>query len=122
MTEMKMEFTGWVEKILPQGQYGQEFVVRDYKDEKDAPKYPTVLKFEAGTAAIPQLQGVLEGDKVRVVFYLGGRSGIGKNGCYYCFNRLRVAKDGGLVVLERTGVPPPQEIHKETTADDDIPF
>lgn len=121
MTEMKMEFTGWVEKILPQGQYGQEFVVRDYKDEKDAPKYPTALKFEAGTAAIPQLQGVLEGDKVRVLFYVCGRSGIGKNG-YYCINRLRIAKEGGLVVIERTGVPPPQEIPDSSSAEDDIPF
>ena len=45
------EFTGWVEKILEPGQYGQEFTVRDYKDDNDPnkPKFPNVLKFKVST-------------------------------------------------------------------------
>lgn len=118
---IKQEFTGWVEKILPAGQYGQEFTVRDHKDANDAPKFPTTLKFEAGTASIPQLQGVLEGDKVRVVFYLSGKSGEGRNG-YYCINRLRIAKEGGLSVIERTGTPPPEDPQVEVKPEDELPF
>lgn len=96
------EFTGWVEKILEPGQYGQEFTVRDYKDDNDPnkPKFPNVLKFKVSTKIQSMLQGIVPGDKIRVKYFTFGRSDYGQKG-YYCIVSLNVAKEGGITMLEQ---------------------
>lgn len=116
------EFTGWVDHIFPKGQYGQEIAVRDHEGEADKPKYPTTLRFNISTKCGTMADGLGEGDKIKVKFYLTGVSGIGKNG-YYAINRLNVAKDGGIVILETA-----ERVDEEPTdpadneADSDLPF
>lgn len=121
------EFTGWVEKILDPGQYGREFTVRDYKDDHDPnrPKYPNVLKFKVGNKIMNMLDNIREGDKVRVRYFVFGRSGYGQRG-YYCIVNLNVAKDGGITLLEaapRGGEQEEeQEDPEESGAEENLPF
>lgn len=115
-----MKFQGWIEHIFPAGQFGQDIVVRDYKDAIEKPQYPNILKFTASTKVMPSLSGLVEGDKIEVKFYLNGKSGTGKNG-YYAIIRLNIAKDGGIKVIETV----PRD-DKDTTVkqeeSDELPF
>lgn len=123
-----MKFVGWVEKILPADNYSREFVVRDYRDDNDPdkPKFPNAFTFKASVAngASLQLDDVEEGDKVAVTFFLTGRSGLARtSGKYYHINTLNIAKDKGVVVLEKV-VKPESEQKQEEPEDDDqgLPF
>jgi hypothetical protein len=98
-----IEFTGWVDHIFPRGQYGQEFSVRDHKDDSDKTKYPTTLRFNVSNKCGSMVDSLGKGDKVKVKFYLTGASGIGKNG-YYAINKLNVAKEGGITILEKARI------------------
>lgn len=115
------EFTGWVEKIYEPTEYGQEFTVRDYKDKMEAPKFPQCLKFNASNKCKSQLMGVVEGDKIKVRFYLHGVSGEGRNG-YYCIVKLNVAKDGGITIVEKAPVIPEVDVEHGPAADEELPF
>ena len=127
MAMQSMKFVGWVEKICDADQYNRDFVVRDYKDDNDPekPKYPTALTFRAAvkSGASLQLDDVNEGDKVAVTFFLTGKSGISKAGKYYHINALNIAKDKGVVVLERAAVAetPAEEQGADEPAED-LPF
>ena len=114
------KFTGWVEHIFPAGQYGQEIVLRDYKDDSDRPKYPIALKFRVGTKCDCNISNLGIGDKVAVQYYLSGKSGIGKNG-YYCIVSLNIAKVNGLTVIERA--PEPEKIDSVSSEEEEeLPF
>ena len=119
------EFVGWVEKILEPSQYGREFTVRDYRDDADPnkPKYPNVLKFRLSTKIQSMLDGVAEGDKIRVKYFTTGRSGYGQKG-YYCIVNLNVAKDGGITMIEMAprGESSGSEEAQEEPVDDGLPF
>lgn len=123
MTEQR-EFTGWVEHIYPAGEYGQEFTVRDYRDDADKPKYPTVLKFNASNKCKGQLVSMNVGDKVRISYFIYGVSGEGRNG-YYCIVRLNIAKDGGVTILEAIPKSMAHDRNKDEKpeeADEELPF
>lgn len=127
-----MKFVGWVEKILPAGDYDQKFVVTNYRNEdakklmKEQKEFPNALMFAANVknGSNSQLDDLHEGDKVEVKFFLAGRSGISKKNTYYCVNNLNIAKKDGITIVERVKVDPagqPQPV----SADDedlDIPF
>lgn len=122
------EFTGWVEKIFPPTDYGQEFTVRDYKDDHDPnkPKFPTVLKFKVGSKIQNMLSSIVEGDKIRVKYFIFGKSGYGQRG-YYCIVNLNVAKDGGITMIEaapRGGEQDESQEDPEESAgsEDNLPF
>ncbi len=113
-------FTGWIDHIFPAGQYGQEIAVRDYATEDERPKFPTVLKFRIGTKCEFRTDNLAIGDKVNVKYYLSGKAGIGKNG-YYCIVSLNVAKQDGIVVVERAPEPDPVDsVSKEE--EEELPF
>lgn len=120
------EFTGWVEKIFDKTTYGREFTVRDYKDNEDPnkPKFPTVLKFKCTSKIMNMIDGIREGDKVRVRYFVYGKSGYGQKG-YYCIVNLNVAKEGGITLIEAAprndeAVPNHEEEIEESS--EDIPF
>lgn len=123
------EFTGWVEKILDKTSYGREFTVRDYKDDHDPnkPRFPTVLKFKCSNKIMNMIDGIREGDKIRVKYFVFGRSGYGQRG-YYCIVNLNVAKEGGITMIEaapRSQEECPnndQEDIEEEVEGEDIPF
>jgi hypothetical protein len=122
---MKLEsidFIGWIEHIFPKSQYGQEFSVRDHKDDSDKPKYPTTLRFNVSNKCGAMADSLSKGDKVKVKFYLSGSSGIGKNG-YYSINKLNVAKDGGITILEKAVIlKDSAEVNDDINDNEDLPF
>lgn len=135
ISDMKeaLEFEGWVEHKGEKGDYDQKINVANYKngDEKTAMqntkgKFPLCYEFKAsvknGTAAM--LDEIDEGDKVKIRFYLVGRSGISKSrGTYYCINDLAIAKKNGIEVVERKPrVEDNAEQSEEDTVADDCPF
>lgn len=129
-----LEFEGWVERKGEKGDYDQKINVANYKDNDDKiamqntkGKFPLCYEFKAnvknGTAAM--LDEVEEGDKVKIRFYLVGRSGISKSrGTYYCINDLAIAKKDGITVLERKPrvEDDNSEQSEEDTVADDCPF
>lgn len=122
-----MKFVGWVEKVFDADMYSREFVVRDFKNDEDPqkPKYPTWLTFKASVknGSSIQLDNVDVGDKVQVEFYLTGKAGVSHAGKYYHINSLQVAKDGGVIVIEKSAVPNDADKEDESTSDgDELPF
>lgn len=121
------EFTGWVEKVLEPTMYGQEFTVRDYENDSDPskPKYPCVLKFKCGAKIVSMLNNIVPGDKIRVKYFIYGRSGYGTKG-YYCIVTLNVAKEGGITLLKSAPRPEEQKeganAQQEELESEDIPF
>lgn len=122
MAIQAQEFTGWVDHVFPAGQYGQEIAVRDHEGEADKPKYPITLRFNISSKCGTMAQGLAEGDKIKVKFYLTGVSGIGKNG-YYAINKLNVAKDGGIVILETAErVTKEEDVGADPSSEEELPF
>lgn len=119
-------FTGWVRHIFDATEYRQDIVVANYADErmKDAIKsekksFPRALRISANVknGAYKQLEGLNEGDKVKVTFFLGGVEGISKSkNTYYAINELLLAKQDGIEVLERAEVS-----HEDSSENDEIP-
>lgn len=107
------KFIGWVEKLIDSDGYSREFVVRDYKDDNDPgkPQYPTTLTFRASVknGSALQLDAIHEGDKVQVEFFITGKSGMSKAGKYYHINSLVIAKNNGVVVIEKAPVQTPAQ-------------
>lgn len=106
---IKIEFEGWVEKIFDPTKYDQAITVRNYKDNDteltDKKEYPVCYKFIAKTKdnANEQLNGICEGDKVKITAFLYGRSGVSsKTNNYYCMNDLIIQKKEGIKVLEKS--------------------
>ena len=106
---IKIEFEGWVEKKFEATQYEQSITVRNWKDDtdretlKERKEYPACYKFlaQVKNGSNEQLDNVHEGDKVKVVAYLNGKSGVSKANKYYCINDLVIAKKDGIKVLAR---------------------
>lgn len=128
-----LEFEGWIEHKGEKGNYDQRVSVANYKDddEKNAMqnekgKFPLCYEFKAGikNGVADLLDDLNEGDKIRVRFYVVGRSGISKSkGTYYCINELAIARKNGIEVLERKSVSASDEQSpEEEQMDDDIPF
>lgn len=97
------QFTGWIEKILPANDYRQEIVVRDYENESTKEKFSNTLTFSFGVknGAVRQMDGIGEGDKVQIAYYVTGKAGVSKTGKYYHINELNVAKMNGIRVLAK---------------------
>lgn len=115
-----LEFSGWVEHIYEPTDWGMEFTVRSYENEMTAPKYPQCLKFTASKLTMQQVLGLSEGDRVKIKYYVNGKSGRSAKG-YYCINRLNIAKDGGVTIVKRA--PRLEEKDQQKDVDlDDIPF
>lgn len=125
---IKIEFEGWVEKKFDATQYDQSITVRNWKDEKDKDslkerkEYPACYKFlaQVKNGSNEQLNDVNEGDKVKIVAYLNGKSGVSKSDKYYCINDLVIAKKDGIKILERAEKK--SESAKEEENPDDMPF
>lgn len=124
------KFIGWIEKIFPPTDYDQGFAVANYKDEamrdmmRAKKDYPQTLRFSANIkmGANTQLDGLHEGDKVQITYYLSGRSGISKAGNYYCFNTLHIAKNHGVELLERSALQETKQTDEVPADDSDVPF
>lgn len=125
---IKIEFEGWVEKKFEATKYDQTITVRNWKDDEDKDslkerkEYPACYKFLANVnnGSNEQLNDVNEGDKVKVVAYLNGKSGVSKSDKYYCINDLVIAKKDGVKVLARAEKE--SEPAKEEENPDDMPF
>ena len=124
---IKIEFEGWVEKKFEATQYDQSITVRNYKHEedretlKDKKEYPACYKFlaQVKNGSNEQLNDVHEGDKVKVVASLNGKSGVSKSDKYYCINELVIAKKDGIKVLARAEKKTEPAKEEEP---DDMPF
>lgn len=134
ISDMKeaLEFEGWVEHKGEKGDYDQRINVANYKDndEKIAMQnakgqFPLCYEFKASVknGAADALDDIEEGDKVKIRFYLIGRSGISKSrGAYYCINELAIAKKDGISVVERKPRAESSEQSEEEIVVDDCPF
>lgn len=136
MENNAMEFEGWVENILPAGDYDQKFSVATYRDKEekqrqwDAKQFPNVMMFTANAknGANGQLDDLRVGDKIRVKYYIVGRSGVSKStGSYYCINSLSIPKANAITILQRamtqTKIPNTRMPEYDNDADGfDIPF
>lgn len=130
-------FTGWIEFIGEDGPYSREFVVANYPDDDTKARmlqakstYPMALTFKVTSKNdenLRLLDELIKGDKVKVQYYINGKSGISKAGKYYHINELLVSKKDGIVIVEKAQrvvkptmplpvIPDPDEIS------DDIPF
>lgn len=124
---IKIEFEGWVEKKFEASQYDQSITVRNWKDDEDKDslkerkEYPACYKFLANVknGSSEQLNDVNEGDKVKVVAYLNGKSGLSKANKYYCINDLVIAKKDGIKILERAETKSEPATEEQP---DDMPF
>jgi len=124
------KFTGWVEKVIKDGDYDHKLVVTNARDADMAAQmkaskkeWPITLMFNLSvkSGCSEQLNGINVGDKVVVTFYISGKSGVSRtSGKYYCINSLNVGKKDGLVLLERGSAAKAQEPSPADT--DDIPF
>jgi hypothetical protein len=130
-------FTGWIEFIGEDTPYSREFVVANYPDDDSKARmlqskstYPMSLTFKVTSKNdeyLRMLDDLIKGDKVKVQYYLNGKSGISKAGKYYHLNELLISKKDGIVVVEKVPrvakptmqlptIPDPDDIS------DDIPF
>lgn len=137
MSLTAQSFTGWIEFIGEDGPYSREFVVANYSDEDSKARmlqskstYPMALTFKVTSKNdeyLRMLDDLIKGDKVKVQYYINGKSGISKAGKYYHINELLVSKKDGIVIVEKAQrvvkpnmplpvIPDPDEIS------DDVPF
>jgi len=91
---MGMEIGGTVRKVFETKEVGAKgFKKREFVVETlDNPKYPQVVLFEITGDKVGQLDGIEEGDEVRVDFSLRGREWRSANGDVKYFNSLDVWK------------------------------
>lgn len=104
-------FTGWIEFIGEDGPYSREFVVANYPDDDSKARmlqakstYPIALTFKViskNDEYLRMLDDLIKGDKVKVQYYINGKSGISKAGKYYHINELLVSKKDGIVIVEK---------------------
>lgn len=137
MAMTAQSFTGWIEFIGEDGPYSREFVVANYPDDDSKTHmlqakstYPMALTFKVTSKNdeyLRMLDELIKGDKVKVQYYINGKSGISKAGKYYHINELLVSKKDGIVIVEKAQrvvaptmplptIPDPDEIS------DDVPF
>lgn len=111
MSLTAQSFTGWIEFIGEDGPYSREFVVANYPDEDSKARmlqakstYPMALTFKVTSKNdeyLRMLDDLIKGDKVKVQYYINGKSGISKAGKYYHINELLVSKKDGIVIVEK---------------------
>ena len=114
-----LHFTGWVERIYPAGEFDQEFVVANYRNDDEKAKmkaiykidsskdFPSALTFKIRTPSKGEepevMNNIAVGDKVECSFFITGISGTSsKTGKYYHINNLRILRNG-VMLLEKAG-------------------
>lgn len=137
MTLTVQSFTGWIEFIGEDGPYSREFAVANYPDDDSKARmlqakstYPMALTFKVTSKNdeyLALLDDLIKGDKVKVQYYINGKSGISKAGKYYHINELLVSKKDGIVVVEKVPRVTKPTMQLPTIPDpddlsDDIPF
>lgn len=119
---MGIEVTGKVYKVFETKQVSERFTKRDFVVAvSDNPKYPQFVMFQLSGDRCSQLDGVSEGDDVRLEFSLRGREWRSPSGDVKYFNSLDVWK------LEVVGAPrqvaaPAQPEQANDGIDGDAPF
>jgi hypothetical protein len=116
---MGIEITGKVHKVFETKQVSERFSKRDFVVETaDNPKYPQLVLFQATGDRCPQLDGISEGDEVKIEFSVRGREWRSPSGDVKYFNSLDVWK------VERVGAPmqATASTAPASTDDGDIPF
>ena len=124
---MGMETKGKLYAIFETKQVSERFRKREFVVEiGDNPRYPQLVLFQATGDRCQELDGLAEGDDVRIEFSLRGREWRAGNGEVKYFNSLDVWK------IERVGAARRPPDHQQTSlpaagdapppGDDDIPF
>src|SRR5690606_8564463 len=90
---MGIETTGKIHTVFETNQISERFSKREFVLElADNPKYPQLVLFQATGDRCEQLDGLQEGDEVRVEFSLRGREWRSPAGEIRYFNSLDVWK------------------------------
>lgn len=121
---MAIETTGKLYAIFDTKQVSERFTKREFVVEvADNPKYPQHVMFQLTGDRCSQLDGLDEGDEVRVEFSLRGRKWDGPNGTKF-FTTLDVWRVEAKRQPKATNGTPHVAPTATTTGgpDDDIPF
>ena len=90
---MGIETTGKLHTIFDTKQVSERFTKREFVVElADNPKYPQMVLFQLSGDRCSQLDGMRQGDEVRIEFSLRGREWRSPNGEVKYFNSLDVWK------------------------------
>ena len=123
---MGIEATGKIYKTSETVQVSERFSKREFVLElADNPKYPQLVQFQLTGDRCSQLDGLNEGDEVRVEFSLRGREWRGPKGEVKYFNSLDVWKLEATRKQQPAASGTPHGAPPQTTTgapDDDIPF
>jgi len=121
------EFTGVVKKVneiqrFESGFEKQEIVLTD--DIGVEVRYPNILCFVFKKERVSLIQGIHEGQRVKIVFAIDGREWTDNYGKVRYFTDLTGIKIDVLAGGEKSEEKkPPEETHETVSADaDDIPF
>lgn len=105
-----IEFEGTVGHIYQGDDYGERFVVSNYRNDADKAKlpkgtFPQSLELRINRKNnednLSVFNGIREGDFVRVKFFLVGKSGVSKRtGKFYSITELALAKKDGIVLVK----------------------
>lgn len=125
---MAIEVTGKIYLVRDTVQVSERFTKREFVLElADNPKYPQLVMFQATGDRCAALDGLNEGDEVRVSYNLRGREWRSPSGEIKYFNTLdawKIEPVGGPAKSIRTGGGPrvasPEPV--PPGIDDDIPF
>lgn len=131
LNQEAIEFTGYVTHIYEGDDFCERIVVSNYRNEdekKNLPKgeFPQDLEIRASrkNEASAQLDGIGDGDKITVKFYIVGKAGVSKRtGKYYSITELSLAKKDGVTMVEKnkaelTGNDPDEPLIPQ----DEMPF
>lgn len=117
---MAIEAKGIIHAIFETKQVSDRFTKREFVLEiADNPKYVQLVLFQATGDRCSQLDGLNEGDEVRVEFNLRGRKWDGPNGTKYftTLDAWRIEPAGDR--KKQSGTP---HVAAPEPADDDMPF
>jgi len=116
---MGFETTGTVHRVFETKQISEKFRKRSFVLQiADNPKYPQMCEFELTNDRCSSLDGVNEGDTVRVEFSLRGREWKSPSGEVKYF----VSLDTWKIEVTAKGEPRPEPIVAGGSDQDSIPF
>lgn len=118
---MGIQLAGKIHTVFETKNVSERFTKREFVVEtNDNPKYPQTVLFQATGDRCSQLDGLQEGDEVKIEFSIRGREWRSPSGEVKYFNSLDVWK------VERVGTPKAASSNGETQSVDapveDIPF
>lgn len=119
----KFEFSGFVEKVGEEDDYGREVILRDAKNP-DEDKNPQFITFKLSSKNAGLFDGIGRDSEVKVEFYLNGIMGVSKKtNRPYNINKLNISKVE-VVNLVKEEEPAEEDDGEEASEPEnsDIPF